>query len=175
MPRLVVDIAAPAADVYACIADPRRRPAWLPELQATSDVPDRPLEQGDRFVGYAATVGHRVVGHSEVVAADHAAAHLEERVVIGARFRTSWTVTPNDSGQGCRVTQEIEFDFPQGTAGRLERWVLERYAARMQRVGLRRLAELTSRDGDGDGATRSGSSQRRRSRWSPRRSARSSP
>lgn len=175
MPRLVVDIAAPVADVYERLADARQRPAWLPELQATSEVPDRALEEGDRFVGYAAVAGHRIVGHSEIVAADHATARLEERVVIGARFRTSWTVTPNESGQGCRVTQEIEFDFPQGAAGRVERWVLERYAARMQRVGLGRLAELTSGASGGDAPTKSGSGRRRRSRWSPRRSARSSP
>ena len=172
MTRLAVDIAAPAAEVYARIADPRQRPAWLPELQATSELPDgRALEAGDRFVGYAALLGHRFVGHSEVVVADHAAARLEERVVIGARFRTSWTVTATgERGDTCRVIQDIDVEFPQGPIGTVERWVLNRYLNRLQREGLDRLAELTS-----PGATRSGSSQRRRWRWWPRRSARSFP
>lgn len=167
MPTHRIEIAAPAADVYARIADPHRRTEWLPELQSTSNVPDRPLQEGDSFLGHPVLLGHRLIGHSTVVRADHDACHLEEHVVVGGSFRTAWTVTAardkdedeDGGGTACVVTQRIEFDFPQGTMGRLERWVLERYAARMQRAGLERLA-----------TTMCGSAPRPRSRWWPRRS-----
>lgn len=166
MPRHTVRIAARPDDVYARIVDPRRRTAWLPELEGTSDVPDRPLQCGDSFVGYPALLGHRLVGRSAVVAADHDERHLEEHVVVGAGFRTAWTVTSADDG--CVVTQDLEFEFPQGTIGRVERWVLERYAARMQRAGLERLAR-TATTTTATATTATGSGRRRQWRWSPRR------
>jgi uncharacterized protein YndB with AHSA1/START domain len=161
--RHAIDIAAPPDDVYARIADPRQRSAWLPELE-TTDAPDRPVERGDRFLGVASVAGHRVVGHSEVVAASAAAGRLEERVVVGARFTTSWTVTPHRDGQGCRVTHAIDFDYPRGLLGPLERWVLGRWAGRLQRAGLQRLAAVTT----------TGSAPPPRSHRWPRRSTRSS-
>jgi hypothetical protein len=161
VPSHTVRIAAPAADVYARIADPRRRSEWLPELDGTSDVPERPLQEGDAFIGYPVLLGHRLVGRSSVVAADHDACRLEERVVVGASFRTAWTVAEVDGG--CVVTQEIAFDFPRGAVGRVERWVLDRYAARMQRAGLERLARTAA------ASRASGSAPRQRWRWSLRR------
>ena len=146
MPRHTVHIAAPAADVYARITDPRRRPEWLPELIGTSDVPDQPLREGDRFVGYAELLGHRLVGHSEVRAADAASGRLEERVVIGARFTTTWDVTPTTTdGSACRVTHDIDVEFPQGPLGNVVRWLLTRYLDRLQRRGLQRLAGRSGR------------------------------
>ena len=143
MSRHHVDIDAPADQVYALIADARRRPIWLPELQATDATPARPLEKGDRFVGYASLLGHRFVGASEVVDAQPAN-RLEEHVVIGARFRTAWDITPNADGHGCRVTHDIDVEFPQGRLGHIERWLLSRYLERLQRKGLRRLAERSA-------------------------------
>ncbi len=143
MSRHAARIAAPADEVYARIADPHGRSAWLPELERTTGVPDRPLEPGDHFVGYASVLAHRFVGHSDVVVADHDAFHIEEQVIIGARFRTAWTVTPTDApnGGGCEVVHELDVELPEGPLGRIERWVLGRYLDRLQRKALRRLVQ----------------------------------
>ena len=140
---VTMDVDAPPAAVYELIADARRRATWLPELETTPDAPDRPLTKGDRFVGYAELLGHRFVGSSEVVDADPGQG-LVEQVVIGARFRTAWNVTPSGDGTSCRVTHEIDIEFPQGPMGRIERWVLARYLVRLQRKGLRRLAQAAA-------------------------------
>ena len=142
MPRHRVRVDAPAATVYAFIADARQRPTWLPELAETAGAPDRPLATGDRFVGYATLLGHRFVGASEVLEAEPGL-RLEEEVVIGARFRTAWQITPageNNGRPACEVVHRIDIEFPQGALGTLERWVLTRYLSRLQRKGLRRLA-----------------------------------
>lgn len=85
---------------------------------------------------------HRFVGASEVVEAT-AGQTIEERIVIGARMRTRWTV--ERTADGCEVTHELDVDFPGGPLGRLERWVLERRLSRMQRAGLARLQTEATR------------------------------
>jgi carbon monoxide dehydrogenase subunit G len=145
VPRHAVHVDAPPATVYELIANPRRRARWLPELQTTGNMPQRLLEVGDRFVGHTSMLAHRFVGASEVTEAQPND-HLEEDVVIGARFRTRWDIAPDDDGDGdgehtgCRVTHDIDVEFPQGPLGRIERWVLSRYLDRLQRRGLQRLA-----------------------------------
>ena len=135
-------MAAPPHRVYELIADAHARSTWLPELHAVSGAPDRELREGDRFVGVASLLGHRFVGNSEVVEATPGH-RIAEEVVIGARFRTAWTVTTDTDGS-CRVSHDIDVEFPQGPFGRLERWVLTRVLDRLQRQGLKRLAQQAS-------------------------------
>ena len=137
-------MAASPSEVYELVANAARRAEWLPELDAVS-APDRALVRGDRFDGFSSLLLHRFVGSSEVVDAVPAEA-LEERVIIGARLTTRWELTGDGNGR-TTVTHLLDVDFPEGPLGRLERWVLGRRLARLQRNGLRRLqAEVGAHD-----------------------------
>lgn len=128
-------------DVYCLVADPTKRVRWLPELDATS-APARPLVRGDRFDGVSSIWGHRFLGTSDVVDAD-ADTRLEERVVLGAALRTTWTFKDNGHG-GTVVTNVFEVDFPDGPLGRAARLLLRRRLAHMQRAALGRLGQMVA-------------------------------
>ena len=134
-------IAGSAAAAYALVADVARRPEWLRELKRV-DGPGRPVVEGDRFQGESSLLLHDFIGTSEVTKAEPGRALVEE-VVLGARFVSEWTFEP--AGHGATVTHRVDIDFPGGPFGRLERWVLRRRLAAMQRSSLRALAEAVSR------------------------------
>jgi uncharacterized protein YndB with AHSA1/START domain len=136
----VADVPAPPDVVWACIADPTARAAWMTELQRV-DAPPRPVEVGDRFNGQSSILLHDFIGASEVTEADRDRV-LEEDVVIGARFVSRWEITA--SGDGSSVHHTIEVQFPGGVFSPIERWVLRRRLLQMQKASLRNLAKRFS-------------------------------
>lgn len=95
--RQTATIDAPADAVYVLIADPARRVDWLPELAVTSGG-DRILETGDRCDGESELFFHRFMGSSEVVDAA-SGRFLEEELVVGARLRSRWELSPDGPGR----------------------------------------------------------------------------
>lgn len=131
-------IAAEPDAVWELIADARRRPEWMPEVRVVS-TNDRALEKGDRFEGVSQLLGHGFVGVSEVTESVEGVS-LAERVVIGARVSSRWTVSAAATG-GSNVTQELTIDFPSGALGRVERRLLLWRLRRLQRQSLVGLAK----------------------------------
>lgn len=127
-----VTVAADPGRVYEVVADLQRRPEWLAELRRVHG-PDRRLEAGDRFVGESSLLFHDFVGTSEVVTAEPGRA-LGELVYLGARFTSEWRFEPGPGGTVVHHT--VAIDFPGGPFGRLERWVLRRRLAIMQKASL---------------------------------------
>ena len=123
--------ASPEA-LFTFVADPSRRPEWLPELRSV-DAPPGVADVGTRFTGRSSLFFHDFVGESEVLEAD-APRVLSERVVIGARFTSRWTFEPTEGGT--RVHHDIAIDFPAGLFGSVERRVLRWRLRRMQRASL---------------------------------------
>ncbi|MEA3078167.1 MAG: hypothetical protein QOF60_3075 [Actinomycetota bacterium] len=113
----------------------------MTELRSVS-APDVhvPLEPGDRFFGETTILRHDLLGVSEVTVA-HTGHELAESVVIGARFVSRWTLSPSSSGTGTDVTHTLDVEFPGGPFGRIERWVLRRRLAAIQRDSLANLAQ----------------------------------
>lgn len=134
-------------DVFAAIAEVRTRPSWMPELRAV-DAPNGVVKTGDRFRGESRLLLHQFLGESVVVAAE-GPRRLEEEVIIGARFRTSWVIEP--SGNGALVTYDIRLDYPGGPLGHLERWIFRRRLLAMQRRSLDRLASRVEGQGESSG------------------------
>ena len=131
-----VDVPAPAAAVWALVADPTARPPWMTELVAVDAAPGE-LEVGDRFTGESSLLLHRFLGESVVTDVEPHEV-LAEEVVIGARFTSRWEVTPTATGS--TVQHTIDVEFPSGPFSALERWVLRRRLLRMQRESLANLA-----------------------------------
>jgi hypothetical protein len=131
------DVAASPAQVWALLADPSTRPAWMTELVAVEAEPG-PVEVGDRFSGRSSILFHDFIGESTVTVAEPAEV-LEERVVIGARFVSRWEVRGSADG-GSSVRHVIDVEFPHGPFSALERWVLRRRLLRMQKTTMANLA-----------------------------------
>lgn len=129
-------VSVSAARAYDVIADASARPSWMVELQAVDARPG-PVGAGDRFEGEAELLKHRFIGRSEVTDAVPGR-RIEERVVIGARFTSSWEI--EDAGEGRSVIRhQLAVEFPRGALGWLGRWIL---AARLRRMQRRSLSEL---------------------------------
>jgi hypothetical protein len=132
-------VGADPGAVYAVLADLSSRPTWLAELRRV-DAPSGPAVVGTRFTGESSLLFHDFAGASEVVTATPGRA-LEEHVVLGAHMVSRWTLD-HDGASTTRVTHVIEIDFPTGPLGRLERWLLRRRLAQLQRRSLRALARV---------------------------------
>ena len=133
----VAEVPASPEEVWACIADPTARPAWMTELHRVDAAPG-PLAVGDRFNGESSILLHDFIGASEVTEADPGKV-LAEEVVIGARFVSRWEVTA--LAEGSSVHHTIDVQFPAGPFSPLERWVLRRRLLQMQKASLRNLAK----------------------------------
>ena len=133
----VTEVAAPPDEVWAVLADPSTRPAWMTELVEVDAEPG-PVEVGDRFNGRSSILFHDFIGASEVTESVPGR-HLAEEVVIGARFVSRWEVVPASGGS--TVHHTIDVEFPAGPFSPLERWVLRRRLLRMQRKSLANLAK----------------------------------
>jgi hypothetical protein len=132
-------VGADPGAVYAVLADLSSRPAWLAELRRV-DAPPGPAAVGTRFTGESSLLFHDFAGVSEVVTAEPGR-ELAEEVLLGARMVSRWTLE-NDGATRTRVTHVIEIDFPTGPLGRLERWVLRRRLAQLQRRSLAGLGDV---------------------------------
>ena len=132
------EMPAPPPRVWAKIADPTQRPAWMTELRRVDAEPGE-VQVGDRFAGASAILGHEFLGQSEVTAVE-AGKLLTEEVVIGARFVSRWELVASSDGRSTTVRHAIDVQFPAGPFSRVERWVLRRRLLRMQRESLARLA-----------------------------------
>ncbi|HVF75676.1 MAG TPA: SRPBCC family protein [Acidimicrobiales bacterium] len=135
-------VAASPEEVYAVIADIARRPEWLTELRKV-EPPPGPVEVGTRFSAQPSMLLHHLVGHSEVVRAEPGHA-LAEEIHVGARFLSEWELVPAADG-GTVVRHCMTVDFPGGPLSRLERWVMRRRVAAMQKKSLAALRVLLSR------------------------------
>lgn len=129
--------AAPDA-VYAVVADLQRRPTWLGEL-VHIDPKATTATVGTHFEGESRLLLHRFPGSSEIIRADPGVA-LSERVHLGARLTSEWTFAPTANG-GTRVRHCMEVTLPGGPLGPIERFVLRRRIASLQRAALDGLAE----------------------------------
>ena len=134
-------VPAPPGAVYALLAEPARRPQWMTELKRV-EAPDapRPVEVGDRFEGVSSILFHDFIGVSEVTVAQPPN-RLDEDVVIGARFTSTWELSETAEGR-TRVHHGLEVQFPGGPFSWIERLVLRRRLERMQRQSLVNLARL---------------------------------
>lgn len=132
-------VGADPGAVYAVLADLSSRPTWLAELRQV-DAPPGPAVAGTRFTGESSLLFHDFAGASEVVVAEPGRA-LEEHVLLGARMVSRWTLE-HDGPSKTRVTHVIDIDFPTGPLGRIERWVLRRRLAQLQRRSLASLAHV---------------------------------
>jgi uncharacterized protein YndB with AHSA1/START domain len=126
--------ASPEA-VYALLADVGRRPEWLHELRRVE--PPARLEPGARFTGWSKLALHEFVGESEVVRVEPGRA-MAERIVLGVRFVSEWELVPVDDGT--RVRHRLMVELPGGPLNRVERWVLRRRLAALQRASLAALS-----------------------------------
>jgi uncharacterized protein YndB with AHSA1/START domain len=133
----VADVAAPPSEVWASIADPALRVAWMEELRRV-DAPPGAVQKGDRFNGQSSILLHDFIGASEVTEADPGRV-LEEDVVIGARFVSRWELT--ETAEGSSVHHTIDVQFPGGPFSPIERFVLRRRLLQMQKASLRNLAK----------------------------------
>lgn len=134
----VREVPAPPLAVWAKIADPAERPAWMTELRRV-DAATGEVQVGDRFSGASAILGHEFLGESRVTDVDRGKL-LAEEVVIGARFVSRWELVPSGDGRSTKVHHVIDVQFPTGVFGAVERWVLRRRLLRMQRTSLEALA-----------------------------------
>lgn len=134
----VREIEAPPEAVWAVVADPSLRPAWMTELRRVDAAPGE-VSVGDRFLGESSILLHDFIGASEVTAVE-APKLLAEEVVIGARFVSRWELVPSLDGVSTTVRHTIDVEFPAGPFSWLERWVLRRRLLRMQQASLRHLA-----------------------------------
>ena len=135
-------VGADPGAVYAVLADLSSRPSWLAELRHV-DAPPGPATTGTRFTGESSLLFHDFAGASEVVVAEPGRT-LEEHVLLGARMVSRWTLE-HDGPSTTRVTHVIDIDFPTGPLGRIERWVLRRRLAQLQRRSLTSLAEVATK------------------------------
>lgn len=135
-------VAASPDAVYALVADLPRRPSWLHELRRV-DSSSSPVVAGERFEGESTLLLHRFPGSSVVVRAEPGVA-LAERVHLGARLVSEWTFSPLEDGR-TRVRHCIDVVLPGGPLRPLERWVLRRRVAALQRRGLAGLAAIAER------------------------------
>ena len=138
----VEEVPASPDAVWALVAEPAGRPAWMTELRRV-DAPPGEVEVGDRFVGESSILLHDFIGASEVTEVERTKVLVEE-VVIGARFVSRWELAATADGSGTTVRHAIDVEFPAGPFSRLERWVLRRRLLRMQRASLRNLAARCS-------------------------------
>lgn len=136
-------VAASPDEVYAVIADIARRPEWLTELRKV-EPPDGPVGVGTRFTAQPSMMLHHMAGVSEVVRAEPGHA-LAEEIHVGARFLSEWELLRAEGG-GTVVRHCMTFDFPGGPLSRLERWVMRRRVAAMQKQSLAALASFWSAD-----------------------------
>jgi hypothetical protein len=95
------------------------------------------IPEATSFVGEASLLGHDFVGRADVRRCEPGRALVEE-IVLGARLVSTWVFEPVDTGT--RVAHTLAIDFPGGPFGRIERWVLGRRLARLQRRSLAVLA-----------------------------------
>lgn len=137
--RTAVVGAAPGA-VYDVLADIARRPEWLHELRRV-EAPHGPVEVGTRFTGTSSLFLHEFVGESEVMRVEPGRA-LAERIVLGVRLASEWELTATEGGTLVRHCLVVE--LPGGPLSRLERWVLRRRLAAMQKSSLTALRSFWS-------------------------------
>ena len=133
----VREVPASPPEVWAEIADPSQRPAWMTELRMVDAAPGE-VRVGDRFAGASTILGHEFLGESHVTSVDPER-FLAEEVVIGARFVSRWELSPSSDGR-TTVRHTIDVQFPVGPFGAVERWVLRRRLLRMQHASLEKLA-----------------------------------
>ena len=121
----------PPDAAYALIANAKRRPEWMPELDETNNAPTN-LQVGDRFDAATTVLMHTVAGQSEVTEADGSTT-ISERVIVGVAFTSTWRIN------GSTVEHTIDVDLPRGPFRWFEGQVLKWRLQRMQRRSLANL------------------------------------
>ena len=117
--RASIDVARPAEQVFAAVADLRGHADWSPKPYRTEGLPDgAPVVQGTRYTSYGWLPNDK--DHRNEVEVTELAAPT--RLVLtatesGEQFVTTFTVTP--TGTGSRIERVADMPKPGGVVGLL--------------------------------------------------------
>ena len=115
MPEVVntAVIRAPAADVFAFIAQAERNAEWVPDLSQSERVTPGPTRVGTRFRFVSKLAGIPIDVTDEVIQLDPER-YIAFRGVSGPKHAGSWRFEPAADGAETRVTYRMEFELPPG-------------------------------------------------------------
>lgn len=106
-----VDVAAPADEIWAQVADPAQMPRWSPENTGAPLGAGRPLSVGDVFCGTNKRGPARWTTRCTVTASEPGAVFAFDVLAIGVRTPwlrgriASWAYTFEPTATGTRVTE----------------------------------------------------------------------
>lgn len=141
--RKSTDVNASPEDVFSLLADLDRLPDWSTITVATHDAPDQPLAKGNTFRQTLRIMGRQLETDWTITELDrprHVA--YEANGPAGSRLRMAQTVQP--SGDGARVSFEIDYDLPGGAVGGLASPVIERRSEREVEHDMHNLKDIAS-------------------------------
>lgn len=103
----------PAEKIFAILADIRRQPEWIAEVEAVANLPELPLHIGSTFDQQARYNGRSVTIHHEIVGFErNCLLKLESTGTMPTI--TSWWLEPNSGGT------EVHFEFEGRPSGLYE-------------------------------------------------------
>lgn len=138
-----IEIAAPAAEVYEVVMDPRRLEDWVTVHAGLHDAPDR-LKKGSELSQSIKVAGQKFKVEWVVVKADEpSAVEWEGRGPMGTKARVAYGL--EDAGGATRFNYVNEYDFPGGPLGRLGAKAFERTAGKEADRTLEKLKGLLER------------------------------
>ncbi len=149
--RKSTDVNASPEDLFTLLADLDRLPDWSTITVATHDAPDQPLAKGNTFRQTLRIMGRQLETDWTITELDrprHVA--YEAKGPAGATLRMAQTVEA--SGNGSRVSFEVDYELPGGAVGGLAAPVIERRNEREVEHSLHNLKELAEH-ASGDGAS----------------------
>jgi uncharacterized membrane protein len=146
--RKSTDIEASPEDVFTLLTDLDRLPDWSTITVTTHDAPDQPLSKGDTFRQTLRVMGRQLDTDWTVTELDrprHVA--YEAKGPAGAALRMAQTVEA--SGDGSRVSFELDYELPGGAVGGLAAPLIERRSEREVEHSLHNLKDMAEHGGGG--------------------------
>lgn len=138
-----IEIAAPPAEVYEVVMDPRRLEDWVTVHAALHEAPDR-LQEGSQLTQSIKVAGQKFKVDWLVVRADApGSVEWEGRGPMGTNARVAYEL--EDDGGSTRFSYVNEYDFPGGPLGRLGAKAFERTAGKEADRTLEKLKGLLER------------------------------
>ena len=126
-----IEIAAPIADVYELMMDPRRLGDWVTIHRDLGELPELPLREGSHFEQKLALAGKSFKVNWAVAKAEPPEdAEWVGEGPAGSVARVTYRLS--DTGEHTRVRYENEFEFPAGVLGKAAGRLLVRAPARRQ-------------------------------------------
>ena len=135
------DVNASPEDVFTLLTDLDRLPDWSTITVATHGAPNQPISKGDTFRQTLRVIGRELDTEWTVTELDrprHVA--YEATGPAGTRLRMAQTVEA--SGDGSRVSFELDYDLPGGAVGGLASPVIERRSEREVEHSLHNLKDI---------------------------------